>query len=58
MRYFSIILKTNGEKIEKNATVKFKEYRDENPIESMNTYLYRHMENHIRFFAYREENDL
>ena len=58
MRYFNIILQTNADKIEKNATVQFKEYRGENAIESMNTYMYRHMENNVRFFAYREENNL
>ena len=58
MRYYKIILQTNAEKIEARATVDFKEYRAEPVFSAMNSYLYRHAENDVRIFAYRDEGSL
>lgn len=58
MRYYSIILSVNSEQIEKRATVEFKEYRNEKTFGAMNEYMYRHADNDVRFFAYREEDGL
>ena len=56
MRYYSIILSVNSEQIDEGATVEYKEYRGAKTLEAMNEYLYRHSENDVRFFAYREED--
>lgn len=55
MRFYNMILNTNAETLEKEAAVDFKEYRSENPITGMNNYIYRHAENGVLLFAYREE---
>ena len=58
MRYYSIILSVNSDRIEEKATVDFKEYRSEKTLAAVNEYMYRHAENDVRFFAYREEGGL
>ena len=58
MRYFNIILSVSAEQIEKRAMVTFKEWKNEGALEAMNNYMYRHIDNDISFFAYREEDGL
>lgn len=57
MRYYKMVLNTNAEMLEERATVDFKEFRSEPPIIAMNNYTYKHLENGLLFFAYREEGD-
>ena len=56
MRYYKFILAASADQIDENATIEYKEYRNEKPYEAMNEYLYRHAENDVRLFAYREED--
>ena len=58
MRYYKTTFQASADRIEDEATVKFKEYRNENTFEAMNGYLYRNAENDVRFFVYRTEGNL
>ena len=55
MRYYNMVLNTNAETLDERATVDYREYRGDNPITAMNNYIYKHIENGLVFFAYREE---
>ena len=57
MRYYNFILNTNSEEIKEKATIKLSGYGYENPISSMNNYIHRNIDNHLTFFAYREEEN-
>lgn len=55
MRYYNMVLNTNAETLDEQALVEYKDFRSENPITAMNNYTYKHIENGLVFFAYREE---
>lgn len=55
MRYYCFALRTCAEKIKEKSKINLKEYAWENPIASMNNYMYKHLKSAISFFAYREE---
>ena len=58
MRYYELVLNTNAEKIKKNAKVDFMEWRGEDPVFSLNNYVFKNLENGLYFFAYKKEEDI
>lgn len=58
MRYFGLTLQTNSEQIKENSTINLREYAYQNPVASMNSYLYQNLKNGIVCFAYREDTDV
>lgn len=55
MRYYSLILNTDAEEIKESAKINLREYGYNNPIASVNNYLYQNMKCGISFLMYREE---
>jgi len=55
MRYYSFVLNTSADKIEKNSTIRLKDYDYDNIICGMNVYLYHKLMNGIGFLTYRED---
>ena len=55
MRYYSLILNTDAEEIKESAKINLREYGYNNPIASVNNYLYHNMKSGISFLMYREE---
>lgn len=58
MRYYDIVFKTNSEQIKKNSTINLREYAYQNPVGSMNAYLYQNLKNGIFCFGYREDTEV
>lgn len=57
MRYYNFVLNTNSDEIKEKATIKLSVYEYGNTINSMNNYIHRNIDNHLTFFAYREEGN-
>lgn len=56
MRYYKIVLNTSTEKIQKNATIKLRDFDFDSAIGAMNAYCYNKLINGVSFLAYREES--
>lgn len=56
MRYYNLILNTNAEEIKESAKINLRDYGYNNPIASVNNFLYRNMKCDISFLMYREED--
>ena len=57
MRYYSFSLGVNVDYLLDNAREKIKHYSFQEPIDGLNNYMYRNLENSISFLAYREEDN-
>lgn len=57
MRYFRVTLETTAEQIEKNASIRLKDYGYDIIIGAVNNYFYRNNPTGITFFSYREEKE-
>ncbi len=55
MRYYSFILDTSTEKIEKNSIIKLRDYDFDSALGAMNAYIYNKLINGVSFLAYRED---
>ncbi|SEP54685.1 ATPase family associated with various cellular activities (AAA) [Lachnospiraceae bacterium NE2001] len=55
MRYLEFAFGSSTEEIKKNAKINLRDYYYDNPVHSLNNYMYKTLQNGYTFFCYREE---
>ena len=58
MRYYAIKFKATSETIKEHSKIELREYGYNGILESVNSYVYSHMQNDVTFLIYREEKNL
>ena len=54
MRYYAIKFKATSETIKEHSKIELREYGYNGILESVNSYVYSHMQNDVTFLIYRE----
>ena len=57
MRYYNLKLNTNADEIKNNSKLENYGYSYQNPVATVNSYMYQNMKNDFTFLAYREEEN-
>ena len=57
MRYYTYVINSSSDYIEKNTKIRLRDYYYDNAIGALNTYMYKNLTNNITFFVYREDNE-
>ena len=57
MRYLEYAVKASEEQIRSKAKINLREYYYDTAIGALNVFMYRKLQNHTSFIAYKEEND-
>lgn len=57
MRYYSCILEATTEMVKEKTTIRLRDYYYDTILGALNNYMYKHLNNALKFFGYREESN-